>query len=378
MPNRPKLLIIDGHSLAYRAFHALPVDKFHSPQGIPVNAVYGLCSMLINLLMEHKPEYLAVCFDEGRDTFRKKLFPSYKANRAKSPDEFRAQVSLIRNMIDSFGITSFSDSQYEADDIIATLTKKSADDNLDVLIVTSDRDSFQLISDSVNVLYPKKGLSDVVIMNRKELQDKYGLSPEQYPDFAALRGDPSDNLPGIPGVGEKTSLAWIQNYGSLDNLIESKDEIPGKVGESLRANIEVIRTNLSLTHLVSNVALHSSVTDLKWEPGRANQALIYCTELGFKSLLPRLKSLLGDSQLGTKEDKPKKLSPKSVLILDDTRAFILKPSGFQTIEYKSIFELEKILKDLADPEDAIVSDLKFIARRFLELDGRLSKEQSTR
>jgi len=378
LPNRPKLLIIDGHSLAYRAFHALPVDKFHSPQGIPVNAVYGLCSMLINLLMEHKPEYLAVCFDEGRDTFRKKLFPSYKANRAKSPDEFRAQVSLIRNMIDSFGITSFSDSQYEADDLIATLTKKSADDNLDVLIVTSDRDSFQLISDSVNVLYPKKGLSDVVIMNRKELQDKYGLSPEQYPDFAALRGDPSDNLPGIPGVGEKTALAWIQKYGSLDNLIESKDEIPGKVGESLRANIEVIRTNLSLTHLVSNVALHSSVTDLKWEPGRANQALIYCTELGFKSLLPRLKSLLGDSELGTKEDKPKKLSPKSVLILDDTRAFILKPSGFQTIEYKSISELEKILKDLADLEDAIVSDLKFIARRFLELDGRLSKEQSTR
>jgi len=274
--SKNKLLLVDGHSLAYRAFHALPVDKFHSPQGIPVNAVYGLTSMLINLLVEHQPTHLAVCFDEGRNTFRKKIFPQYKANRAASPDEFKAQISLIRGLVDSFGIKSFSDVNYEADDLLATLTNLATGQNLETFIVTSDRDSFQLISDKSVVLYPKKGLSDVVRMDEAELLSKYGLTPAQYPDFAALRGDPSDNLPGIPGVGEKTATAWIQKYGSLDNLIQEQDQLPGKVGESLRSNVAVVENNRELTKLIVNIPIQITVEDLSWQPDRASNALNFC------------------------------------------------------------------------------------------------------
>jgi DNA polymerase-1 len=369
--SKSKLLLVDGHSLAYRAFHALPVDKFHSPQGIPVNAVYGLTSMLINLLAEHEPTHLAVCFDEGRNTFRKKLFPGYKANRAASPDEFKAQISLIRGLIDSFGVKSFSDNNYEADDLIATITKMAIDENIHTFIVTSDRDSFQLISDKSIVLYPKKGLSDVVQMNEAELFNKYGLSPNQYPDFAALRGDPSDNLPGIPGVGEKTATTWIQKYGSLDNLIQDCDQVTGKVGESLRANIATIESNRHLTQLVSDIPIQTTINDLRWNPHDANPALIFCTELGFKSLLPKLRNLIGESAIEMKADPSKNMSDETSLVIENEQVWILRNGEVGKHQFTTAAELEKIIWKYANKGDLAVADIKEVAKSFCRLRGTL-------
>lgn len=367
-----KLLIIDGHSLAYRAFHALPVDKFHSPQGIPVNSVYGLCSMLINMLAEHQPSHIAVCFDEGRNTFRKQLYPQYKATRAASPDEFKVQVSLIRGLVDAFNIVSFSDAQYEADDLMATLNAKAKLEDFEILIVTSDRDSFQLISKSTGILYPKKGLSDVVKMDEEELKSKYGLSPAQYLDFAALRGDPSDNLPGIPGVGEKTATAWIQKFGSLENLIEHKDQIPGKVGESLRANLDTLQNNRHLTELVSNIDLAVVPDDLAWEPKSAVAALAFCTELGFKSLLPRLKNLIGLSAMeADNQETTKHVLTQQAVIVSSNEVSRYRNGAVEVHHFKSAVELNQVLGLIVKNEDAAIADLKELAKRCLHLGAAL-------
>jgi DNA polymerase I len=369
-----KLLLVDGHSLAYRAFHALPVDKFHSPQGIPVNAVYGLTSMLINMLAEHQPTHLAVCFDEGRNTFRKKLFPEYKANRAASPDDFKVQVSLIRGLVDAFGIKSFSDIDYEADDLIATLTNKAVQDNLPTFIVTSDRDSFQLISESTVVLYPKKGLSEVVQMNETELFAKYGLTPAQYPDFAALRGDPSDNLPGIPGVGEKTATSWIQKYGSLQKLIQEQDQVSGKVGESLRANVAILEKNRNLTQLVADIPIPVSVEDLRWQPSDANKAITFCTELGFKSLIPKLKNLIGEYADVSKLDLSNNQSNEKSLTIIDNLVWNLNNGEVLKQQFATAFELDSILREHVGKGEVAIADLKDLAKKFLVLDSKLDIE----
>lgn len=202
------ILLLDGHSLAYRAFYALPVENFSTSSGQHTNAIYGFASMLINLLAQEKPDQVIVAFDVSRKTFRSERFPEYKANRAKSPEEFRSQLSFIAEILDAFGIPVIEREGYEADDLIATLTKAAIQDDptVHVLITTGDRDSFQLIRQGVTVLYPKKGVTELARMDAQAVIDRYGISPEQYPDFAALRGDPSDNLPSIPGVGEKTAI----------------------------------------------------------------------------------------------------------------------------------------------------------------------------
>ena len=228
-----RLLLLDGHSLAYRAFYALPVENFSTTTGQPTNAVFGFTSMLINVLRDERPTHVAVAFDVSRQTFRTESFPEYKANRASSPAEFAGQVDLIREILAALAIPVLSIEGYEADDIIATLVKRSADRGMTVDIVTGDRDAFQLVSDRVTVLYPKKGVSDLARMTPAAVEEKYGLSPAQYPDYAALRGDPSDNLPGIPGVGEKTAAKWIREYGSLAELVDHVDQVGGKVGDSL-------------------------------------------------------------------------------------------------------------------------------------------------
>lgn len=375
MPDRPRLLIVDGHSLAYRAFHALPVDKFHSPQGIPVNAVYGLCSMIVNLLAEHKPTHLAVCFDEGRNTFRKQVYPQYKANRAASPDEFRVQVSLIRGLIDSFGIVSYSDSQFEADDLIATIATEASAADMEVLVVTSDRDSFQLISDAVNILYPKKGLSEVVRMDANALFEKYGLTPSQYADFAALRGDPSDNLPGIPGVGEKTATAWIQKYGSLQYLIENSAEVAGKVGESLRNNLEVVETNAHLTKLVNNVAIDASPQALIWNPEMGQGVIAFATELGFKSLIPRLKNLVGEATHSESVALPKETIAS--LLVNHPVVTVFRNGKLSVMDFKDGKTLNSIVDNALVKGPVAVSDLKQIARVFLEFGVRLNDKQAS-
>lgn len=286
-----RLLLIDGHSMAYRAFFALPVDGFKTSTGQPTNAIYGFAAMLINIIQEEKPTHLAVAFDVSRKTFRTERFPEYKANRESTPDEFRSQISHITEVIDAFGIRHIELSGFEADDIIATLTKQAELADLEVLICTGDRDSFQLINTNTTVLYPKKGVTEMARMTPAALIEKYSLTPEQYADFAALRGDPSDNLPSIPGVGEKTATKWLVEYKNLKGVISNASAIAGKVGEALRMNIDQILLNRELTQLVSNLQLPISLDELAWPGVEISRVLNAFESLEIKALRERVKSL---------------------------------------------------------------------------------------
>ena len=286
-----RLLLIDGHSMAYRAFYALPAENFKTSSGQPTNAVHGFASMLINLIKEEKPTHIAVAFDVSRKTFRSEKFPEYKANRSATPDEFRSQLSFINELVDGFGIKHLEMPGFEADDIIATLSKQAEEQDFEILICTGDRDSFQLVSKSTTVLYPKKGVTEMNRMTPDSVFEKYGLTAQQYPDFAALRGDPSDNLPSVPGVGEKTATKWIADYGSLNNLLENSVDIGGKVGESLRANIDSVRLNRELTQLVSDLQLSSEIKNLEWLGINIAEISKFFEKLEIRALKERVKSL---------------------------------------------------------------------------------------
>ena len=259
---RPRLLLLDGHSLAYRAFFALPVENFSTTTGQPTNAVYGFTSMLINVLRDEQPTHLAVAFDVSRKTFRSEIFAEYKANRSESPTDFRGQVSLVQEVLAALHVPVLTAENYEADDVIATLTVQAVEQGMDVLICTGDRDALQLVNEHVTVLYPRKGVSDLTRFTPEEVETKYGLTPAQYPDYAALRGDPSDNLPSIPSVGEKTAAKWIREYGSLDALVDQVDTVKGKVGEKLREHLSSVMQNRRLTELDRAVPLPLGPADL--------------------------------------------------------------------------------------------------------------------
>ena len=287
-----RLLLIDGHSMAYRAFYALPAENFTTAQGQHTNAIYGFATMLLSLLTSEKPTHVAVAFDVSRKTFRSEIFPEYKANRAKTPDEFRSQMSYLHELVTAFGITTFEVEGFEADDIIATIAKQAERENAQVFICTGDRDSFQLVNEKTTVLYPKRGVSDLTRMTPDAVQEKYGMSPEQYPDFAALRGDPSDNLPSVPGVGEKTASKWIVEYGSLHKLIANIDKLGGKVGQSLRDSVNDVIRNRELTQLVANVPLDLSIDALAWNGVDENRTNPLFEKLEFKTLKDRMKPIL--------------------------------------------------------------------------------------
>jgi DNA polymerase-1 len=259
---RPRLLLLDGHSLAYRAFFALPVENFSTTTGQPTNAVYGFTSMLINVLRDEQPTHAAVAFDVSAPTFRHEQYAEYKAGRAETPADFKGQVSLIHEVLEALAVPVVSATGFEADDVIATLATQAATDSMDVLIVTGDRDALQLVTEHVTVLYNARGVSDMRRFTPEEVQAKYGLTPAQYPDFAALRGDPSDNLPGIPGVGEKTATKWVREYGSLAALVDRVDEVGGKAGDALRDRLADVVRNRRLTELTRDVALDVGAHDL--------------------------------------------------------------------------------------------------------------------
>ncbi|MFB7862027.1 MULTISPECIES: DNA polymerase I [unclassified Streptomyces] len=288
--NRPRLLLMDGHSLAYRAFFALPAENFTTALGQPTNAIYGFASMLANTLRDEAPTHFAVAFDVSRKTWRSDEFPEYKANRSKTPDEFKGQVELIGELLDAMHAPRFAIEGFEADDVIATLATQAEAAGFEVLIVTGDRDSFQLVTDHTTVLYPTKGVSELTRFTPEKVQEKYGLSPSQYPDFAALRGDPSDNLPGIPGVGEKTAAKWINQFGSFAELVERAEEIKGKAGQNFRDHLESVKLNRRLTEMVRDVELPRTVQDLAREPyDRTAVALVLDTlEIRNPSLRERL------------------------------------------------------------------------------------------
>ena len=298
--NEKRLLLIDGHSMAYRAFFALPAENFTTATGQHTNAIYGFATMLISLLKDEKPTHVAVAFDVSRKTFRTEIFPEYKANRAKTPDEFRSQMSYLNELVKGFGITQFSVEGFEADDIIATLATRAATDGYEVLICTGDRDSFQLVTESITVLYPKRGVSEMARMTPQAVIDKYQMTPLQYPDFAALRGDPSDNLPSIPGVGEKTAAKWIIEYGSLEKLLEKADEVGGKVGIALRENIESVKRNRELTQLIHSVDIETDPAALAWSGVELSALSPLLETLEFRTLKDRLSVIaIAGSQVET-------------------------------------------------------------------------------
>ncbi len=291
MTSAKKLLLIDGHSMAYRAFYALPAESFTTKSGQHTNAIYGFATMLISLMKSEKPTHIAVAFDVSRKTFRSEIFPEYKANRASTPDEFRSQMPLLREFIDTSDIQRFELEGFEADDLIATISKKAESDGFEVLICTGDRDSFQLVNEKTTVLYPKRGVSDLARMTPESVFEKYGMTPAQYPDFAALRGDPSDNLPSIPGVGEKTAAKWIVEYGSLKELLAKADTVSGKVGESLRGNIENVERNRELTQLIHEAPITFDLTSMEWKGIDLGKLDPLLNTLEFKSLKERLKPI---------------------------------------------------------------------------------------
>lgn len=252
--------------MAFRAFYALPTEKFTTSTGQATNAIYGFLSMLATLLHDEQPTHVAVAFDVGRTTFRTEMFPDYKAQRDETPPEFISQIPILKNLLTALGITTIEKPNYEADDIIATLATTAQPLGFETLIVTGDRDSLQLVNNTTTVLYPMKGVSVIHRFTPQAVQDKYGLTPEQYPDFAALRGDPSDNLPSIPKVGEKTATKWIVQHGNLTNLLNNADTIKGVVGTNLRERIDQVKLNRQLTEMVKNLDLTHTPPELKLQP----------------------------------------------------------------------------------------------------------------
>ncbi|GIH95009.1 DNA polymerase I [Planobispora siamensis] len=262
-PTRPCLLLLDGHSLAYRAFYALPEENFSTSTGQTTNAIYGFTSMLVNVLRDEQPTHVAVCFDRSEPTFRHEEYTDYKANRSASPDTFRSQMSLIHEMLDALRVPHLSMPGYEADDLIATLATRAAAQDMSVLIVTGDRDALQLVDERITVLMTRVGISNMTRFTPEVVLEKYELTPAQYPDFAAIRGDASDNLKNIPGVGEKTAAKWIREFGSLEELVNRVDEVKGKVGDKLREHLDQVLMNRRLTQLIRDVPLDQEVSQLK-------------------------------------------------------------------------------------------------------------------
>jgi DNA polymerase-1 len=295
---RDLLLLLDGHSLAYRAFFALPVENFSTTTGQPTNAVYGFTAMLINVLRDEKPDHIAVAFDRSEPTFRHEQYVEYKANRRETPADFTGQLSLIYEVLDALGIPQLSAAGYEADDVIATLATQAVANGMKVLIVTGDRDTLQLVNDSVTVLMTRRGISDMTRFTPAAVTEKYGLAPAQYPDFAALRGDPSDNLPGIPGVGEKTAAKWITEFGSLDALVDRVGEVNGKVGDSLREHLGSVLRNRQLTELDRAVPLPVGPHDLVPGPWDREQIHQLFDTLQFRVLRDRLYATLPNGIAG--------------------------------------------------------------------------------
>ncbi|HLS65334.1 MAG TPA: 5'-3' exonuclease H3TH domain-containing protein, partial [Ruania sp.] len=285
---RPRLLIIDGHSMAYRAFFALPAENFSTTTGQTTNAVYGFTSMLINLLRDEDPTHVAVAFDVSSHTFRKETYADYKGTRDETPEEFRGQIPLIEEVLAALGVTTLGKEGFEADDILATLAATGRRDGFDVLVCSGDRDTFQLVDDVVTVLYPRKGVSDLSRMTPQAVTDKYGVGPQQYSDLAALVGESSDNLPGVPGVGPKTAAKWIHAHGGLEGIVADAPSITGKAGASLRENLDQVLLNRQLNQLITDMELPVTLEDLARRPYERERVHEVFDALEFRVLRERL------------------------------------------------------------------------------------------
>jgi len=291
---KPTLLVVDGHSLAYRAFYALPVDNFSTRDGQHTNGVYGFLAMLVNLIKAEKPTHIAVAFDTSRQSFRTREYTEYKANRSETPPEFAGQIPLLKECLAAMSITVLEKEDFEADDILATLATAGAAEGFDVLVCSGDRDTIQLVDDDVTLLYPNvQGVSQLKRYDREAVIERYKVPPEQYPDVAALVGETSDNLPGVPKVGEKTAVKWLTQFGSLDELLAQADTIKGVVGNNLREHIDDVRRNRALNRLLRDVDLPVVPADLAVRPIDAQAVRDIFARLEFRTLLPRVFDAVG-------------------------------------------------------------------------------------
>src|SRR3954451_12549941 len=293
--DQPRLLLLDGHSLAYRAFFALPVENFSTRTGQHTNGVFGFTSMLINVLRDEVPTHIGVAFDVSRQTFRNEIYSEYKATRSESPSEFRGQVDLVKEVLKALNIVYVEAPGFEADDVIGTLTTQAREAGWEVLICTGDRDAFQLVSEQITVLYPRKGVSDLARMTPEAVQARYLMTPERYPDLAALVGESSDNLPGIPGVGPKTAAKWLEQYGDLETLVAHAGELKGKAAQAFQERTESVLRNRQGNALVRNLDLAVTIDQLERQPWNREATHTLFDGLEFRVLRDRLLEALPNS-----------------------------------------------------------------------------------
>ena len=342
---KPTLLLIDGHSLAFRAFYALNVDNFKNAEGQHTNAVHGFISMMLNILEGEKPTHMCVAFDVSRHSFRTEELPEYKGTRGETPVEFLGQTELLVKALTAMNITSVSRENYEADDLLASLANLGEQAGMRVLVVSGDRDTFQLIREDTTVLYPVKGVMNLARMDDEAVLAKYGIHAIQYPELAALVGESSDNLIGVPGVGPKTAAKWIQQFGSLDEILKRSDEIPGKVGESLRDNQHLAVRNRRLNHLLTDLTFDFSMEDLVLGPVDEDALREIFAVLSFRTLLTRVLKLRGGN--GTQHIA-------QAAVLDEKSA----PDGQEAQETLPLVS-NKIIDDL--PSSAVDSRVASVA-----------------
>ena len=292
-----RLLLVDGHSMAFRAFYALPVDSFTTSTGQPTNAVHGFVSMFLSLIEQEEPTHVAVAFDLPGGTFRTQEYAEYKGTRDETPAPFVEQVGLIEEVLKAMNVRALTASGYEADDILATLAASAQAEGMEVLVCSGDRDSFQTVTDRCTVLYPIKGVSTLRRMTPGEVEDRYGVPPQRYPQLAALVGEPSDNLPGVPGVGPKTAAKWINLYDGLDGVIAHADRIKGKAGQSLRDHVGDVVRNRRLNRLVTNLDLDVAPTaDLILRAADRAELARVMDALEFRTLYQRAQRILTFSE----------------------------------------------------------------------------------
>ena len=289
------LLLLDGHSLAYRAFFALPVENFSTTTGQPTNAVYGFTSMLINMLRDEKPTHIVVAFDVSRVSFRTEQYKEYKAGRSETPTDFKGQVSLVQEVLDALQIKHVQLDGYEADDILATLARQGTEAGMKVVISSGDRDAMQLVSDQVTLLYPKRGVSEIARMDPAAVEEKYGVPPGRYRDLAALVGESSDNLPGVPKVGPKTAAKWVLEYDGVEGVVARADEIKGKTGENLREHLASVIRNYELNRLLDDVQVPLTVQESRWTGWDREAVHRVFDALEFRVLRDRLYDYLDSS-----------------------------------------------------------------------------------
>ena len=290
-PARPKrIFLLDGHSLAYRAFFALPATLATSTGQI-TNAVYGFTSMLIKLLGDEHPDYLAVAFDVGAPTVRLEKYPEYKAGRAETPSDFRPQLGLIEEVLDTLHVPMIRVEDHEADDAIGTLAVRAAARGIEAVIVTADRDFFQLVGPGIHVMFNRRGISDIVLFDEAAVEERFGVPPSKYLEYVALKGDPSDNIPGVPGVGEKTAAKLVQEYGSVEELVAHAEELRGKLKENVIASADQLTLNKELSRIVTDLPLDIEPEGCvlgEWDPDEVRRLF---TSLEFRSLLDRLQEV---------------------------------------------------------------------------------------